>query len=275
MVPMKSTFRSVVFSAGLALALGGCAAGTAPSAEEANNDTKPTADPDQQQQQHLATTSLALEKAYDVQFVKGQVDRDALQPLVNDVLESMPENVRPQAQAHIYDVISKGEKDATEMTPEQRTQLAAPVSADKLGPQEVEQIGAWGWGAPGLGGFGGLGWTGGLGWAGGWGGGWVGGLGVPFGGAGWAGGFGIPFGGVGWAGGFGIPFGGVGWAGGWGGGWATGFASTTFATTTTLGFGGLGFGGLGFGGLGAFGFPGCGFGFGGLGLGLGFGGFGF
>jgi hypothetical protein len=83
--------------------------------------------------------------------VKGQVDRAALQPLVYDVLQAMPEDKRPGAQAHIYDVISKGEKDASEMTPERRAQIATAASADKVGPQQVEIIGAWGWPAYGYG----------------------------------------------------------------------------------------------------------------------------
>ncbi len=142
-----------------------------------------------QQQRHLASATFALESAYDVQYVKGQVDGDALQPLIYDVLDAMPEQARPAAQNHIYDVISRGQKDAKDLTPEQRAQVATP-DADKLGPQQVEQIGAWGWG--GLGGLG-LGWGGaGLGFAGlGF-----GGLGFGFGGLG---AFGFPaFGAVGW-----------------------------------------------------------------------------
>ena len=135
---MKSQFASVAFSSGLALAIAGCATGTGGSSEQGQTVG--------QQQRHLASASFALENAYDVQYVKGQVDANALQPLIDDVLEAMPEQARPQAQAHIYDVISRGQKDATDSTPEQRAQNAAPVSADKMGAQKVEQIGAWGWG---------------------------------------------------------------------------------------------------------------------------------
>jgi hypothetical protein len=148
---MKSQIASVAFSAGLALAVTGCATGAGGSSEQG---------PVGQQQRHLASASFALENAYDVQYAKGQVDANALQPLIYDVLEAMPEQARPQAQAHIYDVISSGEKDAKDLTPEQRAQVAAPVSADKIGPQQVEQIGAWGWGGLGYGVGYGLGWGG-------------------------------------------------------------------------------------------------------------------
>jgi len=182
----KSTFASVAFPAGLAFAVLGCAAGADPSAGEARG-TPP--DP----QQRIASTTLALEKAFDVQFVKGQVDRDSLQPLVYDVLQAMPDDMRPRVESHIYDVIARGQKDAAEMTPDQRAQIAAPVSADKLGPQQVEIIGAWGWGGPAFGGAGyGLGY-GGLGY-----------------GAGYGAGYGLGWGGLG---AFGFPgsFGGWGW----------------------------------------------------------------
>jgi hypothetical protein len=160
---MKSQFASVAFSTGLALAVAGCATGSDGSSEGPNTQAVG------QQQRHLASASFALENAYDVQYAKGQVDANALQPLIYDVLEAMPEQARPQAQAHIYDVITSGEKDAKNLTPEQRAQVAAPVSADKMGPQQVEQIGAWGWGGLGMGGLGygaaygagyGLGWGG-------------------------------------------------------------------------------------------------------------------
>ncbi|HEX8792298.1 MAG TPA: hypothetical protein VF765_15190 [Polyangiaceae bacterium] len=248
---MKSTVATVLFSAGLALAAVGCGGGVGGSTEGSNGapGTK-SIDP---QQQRLASATLALEMAYDVQFVKGQVDRQALEPLIYDVLQSMPDDKRSQAQAHIYDVISRGERDASAMTPEQRAQVAAPVSADKMGSDQVDIIGAWGWGMPAFGGFGvGLGFPGaGLGWGGlGWGGGWgttaAWGTTTTFATAG----FGFPgWGGVGW---------GAGWVPGWGAaGW-----------TPALGAGW----GLGWGGLGAFGFPGCfGFGAGGLGLGGGLG----
>jgi hypothetical protein len=178
---MKSQLTSVAFSAGLALAVTGCATGAGGSSGQ-GPDTQAVG----QQQRHLASATFALESAYDVQYVKGQVDGDALQPLIYDVLEAMPDQARPDAQKHIYDVISSGQKDAKDLTPEQRAQVASPMSADKLGPQQVEQIGAWGWG--GLGGLG-LGWGGaGLGFGGlggfGWGG--LGAFGFPaFGGFGW------------------------------------------------------------------------------------------
>jgi len=250
---MKSTFTSVVLSAGLALTAAGCAAD--PSVEQSQT-AKPSVSP---AQQRIASTSLTLEKAFDVQFVKGHVDSDALQPMIDDVLQSMPEDTRESTRAHIYDVIARGQKAASEMTPEQRAQLAAPVAADKLDPQQVDIIGAFGWGWPAFGGVG------------------YGGLGLGYGGLGWGGGYGtavsttttavgygVPYG-VGWGGAWGIPYAGIGWGAGWAPGWGA------------AGWGpGLGLGwGLGFGGLGAFGFPACGLGWGtGLGwggLGLGYG----
>jgi len=223
-------FTSVVLSAGLALTLAGCAASAGdPSAPEAK-DTKPTAN--QEQQQRVASTTLALENAFDVQFAKGHIDSDALQPLINDVLQAFPDDSRPTVEKHIYDVIAKGQKAASEMTPEQRADLASPVSADKLDKQQVDIIGAWGWGYPGgyavAGGCGGAVVASGCG--GGWGGGW--GWGAPAA-VGWGGGWGWP--------GYGIGYAGLGY-GGWGWGW---------------------------GGIGAFGFPACGLGWGGAGLGWG------
>ena len=151
---MKSASTSVVLCAGLALAVAGCATGAGGSSEQ-GRDTQPN-----EQQRHLASATFTLENAYDVQYVKGHVDGDALQPLIYDVLQAMPEQSRPEAQKHIYDVISSGQKDARDLTPEQRAQNAAPVSADKMGPQQVEQIGAWGWGGLGYGAGYGLGWGG-------------------------------------------------------------------------------------------------------------------
>lgn len=242
---MKSTVATVVFTGGLALAVAGCAAGVGGTAESHDTSGAQGTDP---QQQRLASASLALEMAYDVQFVKGQVDRDALQPMVADVVKAMPASARAKAQAHMYDVIANGERDASEMTPEQRARIAAPVSADEMGPQQVEVIGAWGWGWPAFGAVGGLGF-GGLGWGGGWGttAAWTSTTTTAVGTAGWG------FPGVGW---------GAGWAPGWGAvGW-----------TPALGLGW----GLGWGGLGAFGFPACGVGYGAaLGYGgLGYGGYG-
>jgi len=165
---MKSVIASVAFSSVLALSVAGCATGAGGSSGQ-GPDTQAVG----QQQRHLASATFALENAYDVQYVKGQVDANALQPLIYDVLEAMPEQARPQAQAHIYDVISSGQKDAKDLTPEQRAQVAAPTSEDKMGPQKVEQIGAWGWGpyysgyGLGLGGYGlGYGMGYGLGWGG-------------------------------------------------------------------------------------------------------------
>ena len=257
---MKSKFTSVVLSAGLALSLAGCAASAGdPSAPEAK-DTKPTAD--QEHQQRIASTTLALENAFDVQFVKGHIDSDALQPLINDVLQAFPDDSRPQVEKHIYDVIAKGQKDASEMTPEQRAELASPASADKQDKQQVDIIGAWGWGYPAgyaaAGGCGGgvavasTGCGGAVGWGGGW------GPGVAA--TGWGGCAGCGWGG-GW--GWGAPAA-VGWGGGWG--WP-GYG---------VGYAGLGGWGWGWGGYGAFGFPACGLGWGGGwgwgGAGLGWGG---
>lgn len=243
---MKSTLTSVAFSAGLALAVAGCAAGVDNSTQEARS-TAPTTDQDQQQ--HIATTTLALEKAYDVQYVKGQVDADALQPLIYDVLQSMPEDMRPKAQAHIYDVISRGQKDATEKTPEQRAKIATAASADKVGPQQVDLIGAWGWPAYGYGGLG----FGGLGFGVGYGAAYGTAYSTAYVSPGVYGGFGYPVGFGAYA-----PYGlGYGCAGLYGLGY--GYPGTY----------------LGWGGLGAFGWPGF---YGGLGLGLGVGvpgGFGF
>jgi hypothetical protein len=249
---MKSTVATVLFFAGLALAVTGCAAG-ADGPAEGTQGTQATARVSPQQQR-LADTTLALEMAYDVQFVGGRVDRDSLQPMIDDVLQAAPEGMRSRAQAHIYDVISRGEKDASEMTPEQRARVAAPVSADEMGPQQVDVIGAWGWGMPAFGGWGlgglglggigaaGLGWGGGFGTTAAWGSSATWGTATSFGTAG----LGFP----GWGGGI-----------GWGAGWAPGWGAAGWTPALGAGWG------LGWGGLGAFGFPAF---FGG-GLGVGFG----
>jgi hypothetical protein len=106
-------------------------------------------------QARIAGTTLRLEQAFSEQFVKGQIDRDALAPLVSDVVQAMPEETRPKVQSHVEEVLAAGQALAGRMTPEERARVAAPPAASEMGKARIGVITAWGW--PSQAGWGGLG----------------------------------------------------------------------------------------------------------------------
>jgi len=173
---MKARFISVAISTlGLGLALG-CTAqadtATQQAAGSSQSASQVSAAPDQAR---IADTTWKLESAFSDQFVKGHIDRAALAPLANDVVQAFPAAVQSQARAHIDTIIAKGEQAAAQMTQAQRTQLATPPAADKAGKGVLQLISSWGYPSyAGWGGFGAFGWpyTGmnwgwnGLGWNG-------------------------------------------------------------------------------------------------------------
>jgi hypothetical protein len=199
--------------------LGAIALGVAagPSAAQADSNAQPAAESPSSGQARIADTTLKLEKAFADQFVQGKIDRSALP--IDEVIQAFPEAARPKVQAHVDQILTTGEKLASQMTPEQRTEAVTPPAAEKVGKTAEAQVAAWGWpGYAGWGGYGAFGFPGMYGYGAGW------GLGLGYGGLG--------YGGLGYGG---LGYGGLGYAGlGWGG----------------LGWGGLGWGGLGWGGLG-------------------------
>jgi hypothetical protein len=107
----------------------------------------------------IAQSTLRLEKAFSDQFDRGQIDRVALQGAIADVIQAMPEEARPKVQQHIAEVLDKGEKLASELTPEQRAALTVPPK--DAGELQLHQIAGWGWpGAAGFGGYGAFGFPG-------------------------------------------------------------------------------------------------------------------
>jgi hypothetical protein len=142
----------------LALALC-CSARADASPSDAEGSGSPTVQASGQAQ--IAATTLRLEKAFSDQFVKGQIDPEALAPLVDDVVQAMPEAVRPTVEAHIAQVLEAGQRLALQMTPEQRVQVAVPPARNEAGDVPIAVVNplgipigqdAFGWG--GLGGFG-------------------------------------------------------------------------------------------------------------------------
>jgi hypothetical protein len=150
---MKTSCISVAL---LAVMLGGAAAANAATAEQSGGQAR------------IAETTLKLESAFSEQFAKGQIDRAALAPLVNDVVQAMPEGARPRVQAHIEQVLQGGEKLAPAWTPQERAQAVAVPDRDTMTPLQIGLGTSWGWpGAVGWGGLGAFGfpgmWGGGLG----------------------------------------------------------------------------------------------------------------
>ncbi len=151
---MKTSCVSVGFAGlSLAVALGF----SAPAAASPSTENGSKADG----QARIAETTQKLEQAFDEQFVKGQIDAAALAPLADDVINAMPEAARPRVQAHIQQVLEGGQKLASQLSSDQRAQMAAPTDSSKLTPTQIAYIGAWGW--PSYGGWG-------NGWGTGWGG---------------------------------------------------------------------------------------------------------
>lgn len=125
--------KTTVLSLGAAtIALGmtlGCTAQTGSTSQEQAAGPQPT----KVSQEQLRTATQKLDKAFADQIATGQVDRESLAPLAQDVVEALPEaSLRPQLQAHIDAVIAHGTQKAARMTTEQRAQFAADRDQDKM-----------------------------------------------------------------------------------------------------------------------------------------------
>ena len=149
---MKRNFATVALCAGVGLGLTAvCSAQAEPSSEPGNaaQASVPA------EQARLGQATYNLDNAFRDQFVQGNIDRAALSDRINDVVQAMPEAARPKVQAHIDQVLRAGAQVASEMTPEQRVQVSAPVSEERIGKTQAAWLGAFGW--PGYAGFGGYG----------------------------------------------------------------------------------------------------------------------
>jgi hypothetical protein len=174
MVSRMTTKSCLAFAISAGVALGVAALGSDARADEGSaSPGSSTRDTPASGQQRVADATWMLESAFNDQFVRGTIDRDALAQPIHDVLEAMPEAARPKVQAHIETVLDTAEKLASQMTPEERAAAVLPPVAEKIGKTEQAQIYGWGW--PSYGGWGGYGAFGfpgmyGLGYGLGWGG---------------------------------------------------------------------------------------------------------
>src|SRR5262249_10434764 len=109
----KGIVAITLCASGLALAVAGTAQAGQPQAQ---GDQAP-----------IAAASLKPEKAFDQQFVQGKIDGSAISGEIAEVLQAMPEADRAGAQSHIEHVLQAGERLASRMSPEQRTDVAAPA----------------------------------------------------------------------------------------------------------------------------------------------------
>ncbi len=182
---MKRTLiGSTAIAVGIALGLGTTATSARADEGSASEESSTRVSP---AQQRLADASLKLENAFNDQFVAGKIDREALAGPIDDVLQAVPEGVRPHVSAHIDQVLAGGASLAARMTPEQRTAAVAAPPAESVGKTQQAQLVAFGYpGAIGWGGYGAFGFPGyaGFGYGGyGWGGGFARGFSTGFGGA--------------------------------------------------------------------------------------------
>jgi hypothetical protein len=142
----------IAVAAGIALGLG--ASSNTARAEEgsASQESSSRVSP---AQQRLADATLKLENAFNDQFVAGKIDRSALP--IDEVIQAMPEEARPQMSAHIDQVVAAGANLTARMTPEQRTAAVAAPPAESLGKTQQAQLAGWGctagWGGIGAFGF--------------------------------------------------------------------------------------------------------------------------
>lgn len=201
---MNTKSGLLILSSGLVIASLGCAAQPQESQEDPGTQSSAV-----EAQSKLAASTMKLENAFSNQFIKGKIDREALKGAIDDVVQAMPEEARPKVQQHIDKVIESGIKAVSQMTPEQRSEVASAPPIDKVDKTAQAQIAAWGWG-PGIG-------------LAGWGG--IGAFGFP----------GMFFG-------FGAPFG----FGGYGLGYGLGYGAS-YASSYGIGYGAIGLGGCGFG----------------------------
>jgi hypothetical protein len=111
--------------AGAALALGvGCAVQPA-SNEEVDQVSG--------EQERIAETTAALQDALTTQFEQGTIDRAALAGPIDQVVQSFPEEARPEVQSHIANMLDDASSLASQMSPEQRADVAAhPEHVDSV-----------------------------------------------------------------------------------------------------------------------------------------------
>jgi hypothetical protein len=98
---------------------------------------------------HEATSKL--DRAVTEQFVRGQVDRDALGEHIAAVLDATPEEHRPAAKRHIEQVITHAETLASQMPADERAKAVESSAHDGEGHLDVWGLG---YGYPGAYGYG-------------------------------------------------------------------------------------------------------------------------
>jgi hypothetical protein len=92
-------------------------------------------------QEPTAEARAKLEDTFSEQFVRGTIDRGALASAIDEAVLSFPEAQRAEVRAHIDQVIDAGEQLASQMSLEERAQVAGP---ERLGTTS-EALGGWGW----------------------------------------------------------------------------------------------------------------------------------
>jgi hypothetical protein len=76
-------------------------------------------------QERIAETTAALQDALTTQFVHGTIDRAALADPIDQVVQSYPEEARPEVQSHIAAMLDDASGLASQMSPAQRADVAA------------------------------------------------------------------------------------------------------------------------------------------------------
>jgi hypothetical protein len=164
---MRTSNVPIVLSS-LVLAVAGCVAAPADDAREDGQASSEAVDStqasmseaqqvgDKDSQARMAEATSKLERAFSDQFVRGAIDREALADRIHDAVASFPEDARREVQEHIDAVIDQGEQAASQMTPEQRADMAQPP--ENLDRSQLDLIARWGWARPrgwrGMGAFG-------------------------------------------------------------------------------------------------------------------------
>ena len=138
---------------GLGLATTGCGGSAEP--ESTAQESVPQQADRAESKARIASTTLKLENLFSDQFGRGTIDRAALQPAIDDVVQAFPEAGRQKVQEHIDEVIARGRDAVKQLTPEQRQAIAAAPGHDKVGHLEQYLADGYGWG--GYAGWGGCG----------------------------------------------------------------------------------------------------------------------